>query len=364
VDLRQINGQHKAELIAAFEKVLDTGEFILGETVAAFEADFASAIGTNHAVGVASGTDALQLALWAVGISSGDEVITAANTFYATVAAIELAGARPILVDCDPQTHLLDPELLEAAITDKTKAIVPVHLYGQPAAMDRIMMIAEGHGLEVVEDACQAHGATLWGRPAGSWGRAAAFSFYPSKNLGGLGDGGCVTTNDEIVCEKLLLLRNYGSRTKNEHIVFGTNSRLDAIQAAALRVKLKYLAKWNACRSEVANQYRQALERAPGLRLPAAAAGRMHVYHIFVVEIEEERNRVFRELGARGIQCGIHYPYPIHLQPAFRHLGYRKGAFPAAERASQRVLSLPLFPGMTEQQVGYVCECLTEVLTR
>jgi len=355
----------KAEIDAAMQAVLAHGEFILGPEVAAFEREWAHFTHVPHAVGVGSGTDALHLILRAIGIGAGDEVITVANTFIATAEAISYAGAKPVLVDCRIEDYLIDPAAVAAAVTTRTRAIIPVHLYGQPADMASLAAIAQKNGLALIEDAAQAHGASLAdGRPCGSLGLAAAFSFYPIKNLGAFGDGGAVTTSNEPLANQIRLLRNWGSVVKYHHEVQGFNSRLDTIQAAILSVKLRRLAAWNDARRAAAGWYRSALSGCPGVALPSEApwTGR-HAYHLFVVRVlERDRDTVARALADRGVQTVVHYPVPIHLQKAYAELGLRKGAFPSAEAASRSILSLPMFPEITQAQVGHVADSLRAVL--
>jgi dTDP-4-amino-4,6-dideoxygalactose transaminase len=357
----------RPELDAAIAEVLRHGQFILGPEVAAFEQAWAKHCGTPDAIGVGSGTDALQLTLRALGIGRGDEVITVANSFIATAEAISYAGATPVLVDCDPEHLLIDPAAVAAAITPRTRAIIPVHLYGQPANMAALEALARKHKLALLEDAAQAHGATLSdGRPCGALGRAAAFSFYPGKNLGAFGDAGAVTTSDDALARQLRLLRNWGSVVKYHHEVPGYNSRLDTLQAAILSVKLRRLGEWNEQRRTAAGWYRAALRDVPGLVLPTEApwTGR-HVYHLFVIRVlERDREAVARDLLARGVQTVVHYPVPIHRQKAYAGLGLGAGAFPHAERAAATVLSLPMFPEITPPQVEYVAESLRGALAR
>jgi dTDP-4-amino-4,6-dideoxygalactose transaminase len=361
LQIRELRG----ELDPAIDAVLRHGQFILGPEVPAFEQAWAEFCGCRHAVGVGSGTDALQLILRALGIGPGDEVITVANSFIATAEAISYTGARPVLVDCERDTCLIDPAGVAAAITPRTRAIMPVHLYGQPANVPALSALAHKHGLALVEDAAQAHGATLQdGRPCGALGRAAGFSFYPGKNLGAFGDGGAVTTDDEALARQLRLLRNWGSVVKYQHEVQGYNSRLDTLQAAVLNVKLRRLAAWNENRRTVAGWYRAALSDCPDLTLPVEApwTGR-HVYHLFVVRFHgRDRDAIARKLSAAGIQTVAHYPVPIHRQPAYAELGYAAGAFPEAEQAAASVLSLPMFPEMTPDQVAQVAAALRAVL--
>lgn len=362
VDLKTQYAAHREALLQAVQDVLESTSFILGKQVAAFEKGFSSYIGSRFAVGVASGTDALHLSLRAVGISPGDEVITAVNTFFATAAAIELAGARPVFVDCDPRSYLIDAGAVRRAITPRTKALMPVHLYGQVAPMDELAEIAEEHKLVIVEDACQAHGAGYKGRRAGTFGAAAAFSFYPGKNLGAFGDGGAVTTSDEGCYQRLLALRNYGSTVKYHHPAFGINSRLDELQAAVLNVKLQYLEGWNEARVKAAGRYRRNLASHPSIVLPEQADHSTHVYHLFVIRVEGNRDAIIEQMAQKGIQCGIHYPLPLHRQQAYARLGYKEGDFPRAEAIAKRIISLPLFPEITGEQIDYVCECLNGFL--
>ncbi len=362
VDLRAQYATIAAEIQAAIGGTLERSDFILGEQVDLFEEEFARYIGTRHAVGVGSGLAALELALRAYGIGPGDEVIVPANTFIATVLAVSAVGARPVLVDVDPATYNLDPAALAAAITPRTRAILPVHLYGQPADLEPILAIAERHHLVVIEDAAQAHGATYAGRRVGAWGHAAAFSFYPAKNLGAYGDAGMVVTSDAGMAEKIRQLRNYGQRVKYEHVVAGTNSRLDTLQAAVLRVKLRHLDEWNAARREHAAAYRVLLADLP-VELPAAAEKVVHVYHLYVIQLGN-REQVQEALRAHGVSTGIHYPIPIHLQQACAHLGYRRGNFPVTERAAARILSLPIYPEMTRAQREHVAAALEQALTQ
>lgn len=355
----------RPELDAALDRVLLHGQFILGPEVAAFEQEWARCCQTRHAIGVGSGTDALHLILRALGIGPGDEVITVANSFIATAEAVSYAGATPVLVDCSLENYLIDPAAAAAAITPRTRAILPVHLYGQPANIDALAALAKKHGLVLIEDAAQAHGATLAdGRVCGALGHAAAFSFYPGKNLGAFGDGGAVTTDDEALARQLRLLRNWGSVVKYHHEVQGYNSRLDTMQAAILGVKLRRLAAWNECRRTAAAWYREELASCTGLALPAEAPWTgLHVYHLFVVRIlEHNRDEVARVLANRGVQTVVHYPVPIHLQKAYASLGQPAGAFPQAERAARSVLSLPMFPEITRDQVAQVAAALRGAL--
>ncbi len=352
VDLAAQHQSIRSELDAAISAVIDRGDFILGEAVERFESEFAEYIGVRHAVGVGTGLDALQLALRVHGIGPGDEVITPANTFIATVLAIIAAGARPVLVEAEPDTHNISPDAVRAAITRRTRAIVPVHLYGQPCDIEAILEIAGRHNLVVVEDAAQAHGARRNGRRAGSFGHAAGFSFYPSKNLGAFGDGGIVATNDDAVAQKIRMIRNYGQRQKYQHAIAGGNTRLDTIHAAALRIKLPYLDEWNSRRRAHAAAYDERLRGH--VRTPAVASGVEHVYHLYVIEVEE-RDGVQRRLAENGVQTGIHYPIPVHLQEACAGLGYRAGDFPVSEAAAARILSLPMYAELSAAQIEHVC---------
>jgi len=361
VDLHAQYKSIASDVTAAMMRVVERGDYILGDDVRLFEEEFAKYIGTSEAISVGSGLDALEFALRAYGIGPDDEVITAANTFIATVLAIMATGARPILVDVNRETYNIDPAAIEAAITPRTKAIMPVHLYGQPADMQPILEIARKHGLIVVEDAAQAHGAWYDGRRAGALGHAAGFSFYPAKNLGAYGDGGMVVTNDAAAAEKIRRFRNYGQRVKYEHPEIGTNSRLDTIQAAVLRVKLPHLDRWNAARGEHAASY-NALLAGTSIVLPKTAQKCTHVYHLYVIQLDRCQE-VQKALTARGIGTGIHYPIPIHLQEACASLGYRKGEFPVTEIAASRILSLPMYPEMTTEQCEFVADELLQAIS-
>jgi dTDP-4-amino-4,6-dideoxygalactose transaminase len=361
VDLRAQYDSIEDDVRAAIDGVIESSEFILGTELDLFEREFADFCGSRHAVGVDSGTSALELALRAFGIGPGDEVITVANTFVATAFAISYTGATPVLVDCDSATSNLDVSAVEAAITEKTRAIVPVHLYGRPAQMPDVMQLARRHGLVVVEDACQAHGARIDGRRVGSFGDAAAFSFYPGKNLGAYGDGGAVVTSDDRAATALRLLRNYGQREKYRHSTLGYNRRLDTLQAAVLRVKLAHLDEWNDARRGHALRYADLLGGVDGVDLPddGTAPGLEHVWHLFVIR-SPERDALRDHLGARGIQTGIHYPVPVHMQPAFEGAGYGPGAFPETESQAAQVISLPMYPELTPDDIAYVAGAVGE----
>ena len=356
VDLRAAHRELAPEIDAAMRAVVDDADFILGGAVRAFEADFAAYCGVRVAVGVDSGFSALELALRACGVGPGDEVITAANTFVATVAAIESCGATPVLVDVDPRSHNLDPVQFEAAITPATRTVIPVHLYGRPAEMAAVVAIARAHGLSIVEDACQAHGARYRGRRAGSLGDAAAFSFYPSKNLGAYGDGGMVVTDDEAIAERVRMLRNLGSRVRYHHETKGFNRRLDTLQAAVLCSKLPHLDRHNDHRRAVAQRYGELLQ-CSNVTTPAESDDSESVYHLYVIETEH-RDELQQHLDAAGIATGIHYPVPIHLQPAYASLGYGEGSFPISERLARRILSLPMYPHMPLESVSVVADAV------
>jgi dTDP-3-amino-3,4,6-trideoxy-alpha-D-glucose transaminase len=346
----------RAELDGAVAGVLDDARFVLGPFVEEFERAFAAFCGARHGVGVASGTDAIAIALRATGVRPGDEVVTQANTCVPTVAGIERAGARPVLADVDPETASLDPARLAELVTPSTRAVVPVHLYGQCADMGAISEVARAHGLTVVEDAAQAHGASYGGRRAGTLGAAAAFSFYPTKNLGALGDAGMVVTDDDAVAERARLLRSYGERRRYESELDGWNSRLDALQAAVLSVKLPRLERWNERRRALASRYDDALARSPLVRL-GEARGRRHVYHLYVVR-GERRDELRRQLAERGVETLVHYPRAVHQHPAYAHLAGRRGSLATSERLASEALSLPLYPQLTDGEVDAVVGAL------
>ncbi len=334
--------------------MLPGGRYLLGPELAAFEQEFAGFVGTRHCVAVGSGLDALGLVVEACGLSAGDQVIVPGNTFVATWLAAHRAGATPVPVDPDPETFNLDPGGIEAAVTPRTRMIVPVHLYGRPAAMDDIRAIAARHGLFVLEDAAQAHGARFRDRRAGALGDAAAWSFYPSKNLGALGDGGAVTTHDDDLAERLRMLRSYGAAEKYRHELSGVNSRLDELQAAVLRVKLEHLDAWNERRCSVAARYLDGLA-GTGLVLPAAPTDAEHVWHLFVVRAPR-RDELRASLADAGIETGVHYPLAAHRQPVFAGLGIDPGSLPVSERLQHEVLSLPIGPHLTDEQVDHVVD--------
>jgi dTDP-4-amino-4,6-dideoxygalactose transaminase len=356
VDLVQQYNSIKDEVAVAIQNVLDTCSFIGGKPLEEFEAAFAKYCDSRYAIGMANGTDALHLVVRALGIGAGDEVITAANSFIASASSIEMANATPVFVDIDPVTYTIDPAKIEAAITPRTKAIIPVHLYGQAADMDPIMEIARRHNLYVIEDAAQAHGTEYKGKRIGSIGDVACFSFYPGKNLGAYGDGGAVTTNDPELVKRLNQLRDHGRMSKYEHAMVGYNSRLDSLQAAILSVKLRYIDSWNSKRMEIAGWYGELLAQS-GLVLPSARSGSNHIYHLYVVQTSD-RAAIQQHLADAQVATGIHYPVPLHLQPAFKHLGYKQGDMPVTEAAAERLLSLPMFPELTREQVEYIVEHL------
>lgn len=361
VDLAAQHRSIETEIGEAIGGALKRTDWILGADVARLEDEFASYCGVAGAACTDSGLSALDLALRAFGIGPGDEVITAANTFIATAFAITSVGATPVLVDVDAVRYTIDPKLVAAAVTRRTKAVIPVHLYGHPADMDAVNAVAQANGLVVIEDACQAHGAFYRGRRAGSLGDAAAFSFYPSKNLGAYGDGGVVVSNNSAVLDSVRTQRNYGQREKNRHAVQGFNRRLDTIQAAALRVKLRHLDRWNAARRRHADQYGAGL-RAIGLAPPVVADDSEAVWHLYVVECER-RDGLRRYLAAQGIETGVHYPIPIHLQPAYRGLRYPVGSFPVSERAAERIVSLPMYPELPPHALRHVLDAIEGFLT-
>jgi dTDP-4-amino-4,6-dideoxygalactose transaminase len=348
----------KDEIDAAVLGVLESSQFILGEEVAAFEREFATYCHASESVGVNSGTSALHLALLAAGIVPGDEVITTPFTFVATVAAIRYAGATPVLVDIEPDYFTLDPSRIESAITPRTRAIVPVHLYGQPADMNGILEIAQRRRLTVIEDAAQAHGSEYLGLRCGSLAEIATFSFYPGKNLGACGEGGAITTTRSDVAERCRVLRDWGQERRYEHRLKGFNYRMDAIQGAVLRVKLRHLEAWTEQRRQVARWYNDALD-PESVRSPKERPGCRHVYHVYVVR-SDDRDGLRDALAKQGVQTGVHYPIPVHLQPAHHDLGYHAGDFPVAEAVAREVLSLPIYPEMTHEQVQMVAAAVSE----
>jgi dTDP-4-amino-4,6-dideoxygalactose transaminase len=354
LDLKAQYHSIKPEIDAAIGKILESSQFVLGEEVAGFEREFAAYCGAAEGIAVNSGTSALHLAFLAAGIGPGDEVITAPHTFVATVAAIRYTGARPIFVDIDPVPFNMDPAKVEAAITPRTRAIVPVHLYGQTADMDPILEIASRRKLVVVEDAAQAHGAKYRGRPAGSMGALACFSFYPGKNLGAYGEGGIVVTSNQEYARTIRMLRDWGQDRKYHHVLAGFNYRMEGLQGAILRVKLRHLEKWTGARRAHAARYGELLADS-GLGLVTEMPWARHVYHVYAVRTRE-REALMKQLNEQGIQTGIHYPVPVHLQPAYADSAWGRGSFPHAEKAADEVLSLPMYPEMTDEQIQTVSQ--------
>jgi dTDP-4-amino-4,6-dideoxygalactose transaminase len=365
IPLADLAAQHARiahEVMPAMSILIERGDLILGEPVARFEAAFAAYCGAASCIGVANGTDAIELALRAANVGAGDEAIIPVNTFAATALAAVRAGVRPVFADCDERYHLLDVDDASRRAGPDVKAIIPVHLFGQLAPMEEIRALADDRGFVVIEDAAQAHGATNKGEPAGRTSAAASFSFYPSKNLGAYGDGGAVVTNDDVLAARLRALRAYGSDRKYDHPIPGFNSRLDAIQAAALLVKLAHLDRWNTERIAAAARYDEMLLEFDELTLPQSAPGNTHVWHLYVVRVPR-RDDVLRSLRDQGIGAGIHYPRPLHLEGAFQDLGYAAGDFPVAERLALQVLSLPLYPEITPEQQERVVEALRKALS-
>ncbi|TAP27078.1 DegT/DnrJ/EryC1/StrS family aminotransferase [Arthrobacter sp. S41] len=361
VDLRAQQLEVQQQVNESLAQIFENTAFIGGAAVTDFEQSYASFLGSGHCVGVGNGTDALELALRASGIGPGDEVILPANTFIATAEAVSLTGATVVLVDVDPEYLLIDPLAVAEAVTEKTKAIMPVHLYGQTAFIEELSPIARACGAVIIEDAAQAQGATRHGRNAGTLGDIAGTSFYPGKNLGAAGDAGAVLTSNEQLATRVRLLSAHGSRTKYVHEIVGRNSRMDAVQAVVLSAKLEHLARWNELRRQAAARYNELLAGVEGVILPQQAMGNHDVWHLYVVQVLD-RDRVVAELNAAGIGAGIHYPHPVHLTQAFAHLGYKAGDFPVAERAAGRILSLPLYPHITEEQQRRVADVLISVL--
>src|SRR4030066_608182 len=354
VDLKAGFEPIKDEVMRAIESVFSHMNLYIGPNVQALEEEFASYCGAKYAIGVGSGTEALHLALLSCGVGKGSEVITSPNTFFATVEAIAYTGAKPVFVDIDPFTYTIDSSLIEGKISSKTKAIIPVHMYGQSADMKPILELSKKYGLKVIEDACQAHGAEYHNKKCGSIGDAGCFSFYFTKNLGGYGEGGMVVTNNHDIAEKVRLFRNHGHKSKYEHSVMGYNNRLDELQAAILRIKLKYLDSYNEKRREIAKKYNALLENTP-LSLPKEADNRKHVYHLYVVRINE-RDELQEYLNERGISTGIHYKVPIHLQEACKQYNYKPGDIPQVEKACGEILSLPIYPELKDGDIKYITD--------
>jgi dTDP-4-amino-4,6-dideoxygalactose transaminase len=359
LDLKAQYQSIKPEINAAVSRVLESSQFVLGEEVAAFERDFAKYCGTAECIAVNSGTSALHLALLAAGIGPGDEVITVPFTFVASVAAILYTGARPVLVDIDPHSFNMNADAVDAAITARTKAVLPVHLYGQTADMDPILDVARRHGLAVIEDAAQAHGAKYKGRSAGNLGDIGCFSFYPTKNLGAYGEGGAITTSNPAYAQKIRMLRDWGQDRKYHHVLRGFNYRMEGLQGAILRVKLPYLERWTDARRAIAAKYKQQLADS-GLALPPEMPWARHVYHIYSLRTPD-RDSFRAALELQGIQTGVHYAIPVHLQPGYADLRYQKGSFPESEAAAQEVVALPIYAELSQDQVDAVCRAVTKV---
>lgn len=352
----------KDEIEPGLKRVFEAGNFILGKEEKDFEAEFAAYCDSKYAVGVNSGTDALYLAIAALDIKDGDEVILPTFTFIATALCVSYAGATPVFVDIEPDTYNMDPKSLKKAITKRTKAIIPVHIYGQAANMDEILSIAKEHKLKVIEDSAQAHGARYKGKRIGSLGDVSCFSFYPTKGLGAFGDGGMIVTNNEKIYEKSLMLRDYGRQGRYEHKIKGYNSRLDTVQAVVLSAKLKRLDEWNGMRAQMAEYYRERLKGISGVVSPATKSDRNHVYQTYAVRLKK-RDKVSDAMKEKKIGVLIHYPIPLHLQEAYKELKHKKGDFPVAEKVSSEILSLPMFPHITREQIDYVCSSLAQALS-
>ena len=355
-DLSRQYKKYKKEFDSIISGVFTNGNFILGENVARFETNFANYLGAKHAIGVGSATEALFLALKAIDIKNGDEVITVANTAVPTVSAIDFAGAKPVFVDIEEASYNINPARIENRITLKTKAIIPVHLYGNPCNMDHIIQIAQKYDLKVIEDCAQAHGAEYKGKKVGTFGDLSAFSFYPSKNLGANGDAGMVVTNNEKLAEKVRLLRNYGFKDRYKSIIRGFNSRLDEIQAALLDFKLTKLDEWNLKRKEISDMYSKGLKGLP-IILPSAAPENKHVFHLYVIRVKQ-REKFMKFISDEGVGTIIHYPIPIHLQPAYKYLNYKKGFLPVTEKVSEEIVSLPIYPDLEDGEVEYVIKSI------
>ncbi len=357
VDLKMQYASIKEEVLVEISQVLDGMQLFLGKNVRALESDYAAYCNTEFAIGVSSGTDALHIALRACGLGPGDEVITVSHTFIATVEAIILTGAKPVLIDIDPETYNMDPGQLEKAITPKTKAIIPVHIYGQPADMDPIIEIARAHNLKIIEDACQAHGAAYKGRRTGSMGDAGCFSFYFTKNLGAYGEGGIVTTSDPEIADRCRMARDHGQNAKYHHAMIGINGRLDEIQAAVLRIKLRHLDDWLEQRRLLAQTYNSSLYQ--DYIVPEEMPWAKHVYHLYVIRTPE-RDRLREYLESKGVASGMHYPIPVHLQKAWRACRGPELSLPVTEKITQEIISLPMYPELTIEEVDYVCNCVNE----
>lgn len=361
LDLKSQYRSIRSEIKKAVDQVLNNAQFILGENVKKFEDEFAEFCNTKYAVGVGNGTDALYLALRSIGLSKEDEVILPVYTFIATAEAVTLNGAKPVFIDINPVTYNIDINKIEEAISKKTKAIIPVHLYGQPAEMDRIIEIAKKHNLYVIEDCAQAHGAKYKGKKVGGIGDIGCFSFFPGKNLGAYGDAGIITTNNKKLAKRVLMLRNHGRLEKYKHEIEGINSRLDEIQAAILRIKLKYLNKWNELRRKNAKIYNHLFKNIKGIVTPEILEVVESVYHLYVIRVKN-RDDVQKQLREKGILAAVHYPFPLHLQPAYKYLGYKKGDFPEAEKVAKEILSLPMYPELTNNQIKFIVNSIKKAL--
>jgi dTDP-4-amino-4,6-dideoxygalactose transaminase len=362
VDLKTQYKIIKSEIDFAIESVISSSSYIGGQYVESFEQAFANYQKTNWCIGVSSGTNALFLALKSLGIQKDDEIITSPLTFMATVEAIEMVGGKTVFVDIDPFSYTIDPEKVEATITSRTRAIIPVHIYGQMADMTKLCEIAERHGLFIVEDAAQAHGATHFGKYSGELGHAACFSFFPSKNLGAYGDGGAVCTNDSKVAERVYMLRDHGRRDKYVHNILGYGERLDGMQAAILKAKLFHLDTWNKLRQQKASYYENNLSDIKGLILPQHSRLSYHVFHIYCINVPQNRDQIRSYLISKGIGVGVHYPIPLHLQPCIAGYGFQKGDFPITEKHCSGALSLPIYPEITHSQMDYIIETLHDAL--
>jgi dTDP-4-amino-4,6-dideoxygalactose transaminase len=363
LDLKRQNGRIWGELQEAIEGVTRQAQFILGPAVERFERAFAEYIGCRSCVGLNNGTSALHMALRACDIGPGDEVITTPHTWISTTWAISYVGARPVYVDIDPATYNLDPQRVEAAITPRTKAILPVHLYGQACDVDSLSQIAEKRHLTLIEDAAQAHGACCDGRRIGTFGKVACFSFYPGKNLGAFGEGGAIVTDEEHIARRIRSLRDHAQAGRHQHVELGYNARMEGIQGAVLEAKLRHLDSWNAARGRIARRYHQLLDGAPGIQLPAPPRPGTHVWHLYVILVRgKPREQFQKELADRGVATAIHYPTPVHLQPVYSHLGYQRGSFPIAEDVASCCVSLPMFAEMTDDEVDYVAAAVKEVI--
>jgi dTDP-4-amino-4,6-dideoxygalactose transaminase len=363
LDLQTQFREIEHEVLPMVKEAMENAAFIGGPQVSGFETEFAAFCDSKYGVGVNSGTDALRFALMAAGVGPGDEVITVPHTFIATTEAISQVGAKPVFVDILPDTCNMNPSKIQRAIGPKTKAVIPVHLYGQPADMDAILEIAKKKNLVVIEDACQAHGSLYKGKKAGSMGMVGCFSFYPGKNLGAYGEGGAVVTQSEDIANKIRMIRDHGQAKKYYHDMEGYNGRLDAIQAGVLRIKLRRLANWNEARRRNAQHYNELLSPIKGVTVPKEAEGCRHVYHLYVILVDD-RDGLQKYLNEKGVGTGLHYPVPLHLQKAYAYNGYKEGDFPVTESVAKRLLSLPMFPELTKAQIEYVADCIEQFMSK